>query len=139
MKGKRKMTGLIIGFIVLLVLGVGGGIGWSYVAKEHKEARNLPLDGVNFSQLVDGVYVGEYEGGMYKWRKNTLRVTVSGGAVTKIEPLEGVVDPKEGDTKMLYERVINSQSLQVDTISGATLTTNGYLKAIEIALVQARN
>ena len=139
MKGKRKMTGLIIGFIVLLVLGVGGGIGWSYVAKEHKEARNLPLDGVNFSQLVDGVYVGEYEGGMYKWRKNTVRVTVSGGAVTKIEPLEGVVDPKEGDTKMLYERVINSQSLQVDTISGATLTTNGYLKAIEIALVQARN
>jgi uncharacterized protein with FMN-binding domain len=139
MKGKRKMTGLIIGFIVLLVLGVGGGIGWSYVAKEHKEARNLPLNRVDFSQLADGVYVGEYEGGMYKWRKNSVWVTVSGGVVTKIEPLEGVVDPKEGDTKMLYERVIDSQSLQVDTISGATLTTNGYLKAIEIALVQAQN
>lgn len=139
MKGKRKMTGFIIVSVVLLVLGIGGGIGWSYVAKEHKEALNLPLDGVDFSQLADGIYVGEYEGGMYKWRKNSVRVTVSDGMVTGIEPLAGVVDPKEGETKMLYDRVINSQSLQVDTISGATLTSNGYLKAIEVALLQAQN
>lgn len=139
MKGKRKMTGFIIVLVVLLVLGIGGGIGWSYVGKEHKEARNLPLDGVDFNQLADGIYVGEYEGGMYKWRKNAVRVTVSSGMVTGIEPLQGVVDPKEGETKMLYDRVINTQSLQVDTISGATLTSNGYLKAIEVALLLAQN
>ncbi len=34
-------------------------------------------------------------------------------------------------------RVIQHQSLQVDTISGATLTANGYLMAIENALLKA--
>jgi uncharacterized protein with FMN-binding domain len=40
---------------------------------------------------------------------------------------------------MLYDRVIESQSLQADTVSGATLTSNSYLQAIENALVNAQN
>jgi uncharacterized protein with FMN-binding domain len=94
---------------------------------------------VDFNRLVDGVYVGEYEGGMYKWRANSVQVTVSSGEVTKIEPLSGVVDQGNGSTQMLYDRVIKSQSLQVDTISGATLTSKAYLQAVENALVQAEN
>jgi uncharacterized protein with FMN-binding domain len=39
---------------------------------------------------------------------------------------------------MLYERVIQSQSLQVDTISGATLTSKAYLQCVENALLQAQ-
>jgi uncharacterized protein with FMN-binding domain len=39
---------------------------------------------------------------------------------------------------MLYSRVIAQQSLQVDTISGATLTSKAYLQAVENALVQAQ-
>jgi uncharacterized protein with FMN-binding domain len=38
----------------------------------------------------------------------------------------------------LYDRVIQAQSLQVDTISSATLTSKAYLKAVENALVQAQ-
>ncbi|MBE0688244.1 MAG: FMN-binding protein [Anaerolineaceae bacterium] len=140
MKGKRKMTGWIILLVVLLMLGIFGGKGWAKLSREHEEARNLPLDGVDFDHLIDGVYVGEYEGGMYKWRKNSVRVTVSDGDVTMIEPLDGVVDQKQkGDITMMYDRVIDSQSLQVDTINGATLTSNAYLKAIEIALLTAQN
>ena len=39
-------------------LGAGGGIGWSHIAKEHREARAVPLDKADFSRLKDGVYVG---------------------------------------------------------------------------------
>jgi uncharacterized protein with FMN-binding domain len=39
---------------------------------------------------------------------------------------------------MLYDRVIAAQSLQVDTISGATLTSKGWLQCVENALVQAQ-
>jgi uncharacterized protein with FMN-binding domain len=39
---------------------------------------------------------------------------------------------------MLYDRVIESQSLQVDTISGATLTCKARLKAVENALIKAQ-
>ena len=134
------MTGWIIVLVVLLMIGIFGGKGWAKLSKEYETARNLALDGVNFSQLVDGVYVGEYEGRMHQWRKNSVRVTVSDGGVTKIEPLDGVIDQKQkGDITMMYDRVIDSQSLQVDTIIGATLTSNAYLKAIEIALLTAQN
>jgi len=132
------MTGWIIVLIVLVVLGVAGGIGWSFLSKEHKEARNLSLNVVDFSRLNDGTYVGTYAGGMYKWRANEVQVTVSSGRVTQIEPLRGVEEQGNGSTQMLYDRVIAAQSLQVDTISGATLTSKAYLQAVENALLQAQ-
>jgi uncharacterized protein with FMN-binding domain len=138
-KGKRKMLGWIIALVVVVVLAVAGGIGWSYVSKEHKEARSLPLNKVNFNKLSDGKYHGAYAGGMYKWRTNECDVTVAGGKVADIQ-LSGTIDPgaENTDYKMLYSRVIAQQSLQVDTISGATLTSKAYLQAVENALVQAQ-
>jgi len=137
---KRKGTCLIIILALLVLLAVGGGIGWSFVAAEHREARSLPLNAVDFDRLSDGAYHGVYAGGMYGWRYNECDVTVSGGRVTKIE-LSGTEDPAAGnfDYEMLYDRVIKEQSLQVDTISGATLTSKAYLQAVENALIQAQN
>jgi uncharacterized protein with FMN-binding domain len=136
-RGKRKMIGWLIAMVVVAALAIAGWRGWQYIEREHKEARSLPLDKVDFSKLKDGTYTGEYEGGMYKWRTNSVRVTVSGGKVTQIEPLSGIEDQGDGKTQMLYDRVIQAQSLQVDTISGATLTANAYLQAVENALLQA--
>lgn len=138
-KGKRNMLGWIIALVVVVVLAVAGGIGWSFLSKEHKEARSLPLNKVDFKKLSDGKYHGAYAGGMYKWRTNECDVTVTGGKVADIQ-LAGTIDPGADNTdyKMLYNRVITQQSLQVDTISGATLTSKAYLQAVENALVQAQ-
>jgi uncharacterized protein with FMN-binding domain len=87
-KGRRIMLGWIIAFIVIGVLGIGGIIGWSFLTKEHNEARNLPLNAVDFSKLNDGNYIGEYEGGMYKWRANKVQVTVTLGKVSDIKLLD---------------------------------------------------
>ncbi len=137
-RGKRKMTGLIIALVIIAFLGLVGVIGWSYLSKEHEEARNLSLDGVDFSRLNDGSYIGEYEGGMYKWRANKVKVVVSSRKVTDIELLN-TSDPgtKNTDQAKLFDRVIEAQSLEVDVISGATLTSKAYLKAVENALEQA--
>lgn len=129
----------IIALIFVVGLGIGGGIGWSKLSKEHQEARSLPLDAVDFNKLNDGVYHGAYAGGMYKWRANECDVTVADGKVTNIQ-LAVSQDPggKNTQHEALYDRVIQAQSLQVDTISGATLTSKAYLQAIENALVQAQ-
>ncbi len=137
MKGRRSMIGWIIIVIVVIGLAIAGGTGWSKLSKEHQETASLPLNRVDFTKLRDGSYHGRYEGGMYKWRINECQVTVESGKVTAIEPLVDVVDQGNGSTKLLYDRVIKAQSLQVDTISGATLTANSYLQAVENALVQA--
>jgi uncharacterized protein with FMN-binding domain len=134
------MIGWVIALTVVAVLGIAGGIGWSKLSKEHHEASSLPLNAVDFSKLNNGTYHGVYEGGMYKWRANECQVTVSSGKVTDIQ----LVDSKDQGGKntqhqVLYDRVIEAQSLQVDTISGATLTSKAYLQAAENALVQAQH
>lgn len=139
-KKKRSKAGWIAALIIVAVLATGGGIGWSFIAKEHNEAKNLPLDAVDFSRLEDGVYIGEYEGGMYKWRANSVEVTVTSGKVTGIRQLSAAYEDKDPAKRdALYGRVIEEQSLQVDAISGATLTSKGYLQAVENALLQAQS
>ena len=132
---KHKMSGWIIALIIVAVLGVGGVIGWSFLEKEHKEARNVDIEKVDFSTLKDGTYIGDYEGGMYKWRTNKVEVTVKSGKVTSIKLLSTAAEYDR--TQEIYDRIINNQSLQVDTISGATLTCKALLKGVENALVQA--
>ncbi len=130
--------GWIIALAIVVVLGAGGLVGWSYIAREHKQTMSLPLDAVDFGSLKDGVYVGSYEGGMYKWRENTVEVTVSSGKVTDIKLLEAKFEYNETEKlDALYGRVIDRQTLQVDAISGATLTSKGFLQAVENALLQA--
>lgn len=138
-KGRKKTNmGWIITLAILVILGVGGLIGWQYIAKEHQEAMSLPLNAVDFSKLADGVYVGEYAGGMYKWRTNKAEVTVAGGKVTGITLLESKFGDHPGQyADPLYARVIEGQTLQVDAVSGATLTSKAALQAVENALLQA--
>jgi uncharacterized protein with FMN-binding domain len=134
------MIGWVIAFVVVAVLATAGGVGWSRLMKEHREAKSLPLDAVDFGKLNDGTYQGAYEGGMYGWRANECQVTVSSGRVTGIQ-LIGSQDPggKNTQHEALYDRVVEAQSLQVDTISGATLTSKAYLQAVENALVRAQH
>ncbi len=139
-KGKGRTKMLIVVLAIVVVLGAGGAIGWSRLSKEHREARSLPLNAVDFSKLNDGTYHGAYAGGMYKWRANECNVTVTNGKVTDIQ-LESSKEAGAGnkDYLVLYDRVIASQTLQVDTISSATLTGKAYLQAVENALIQARH
>jgi len=134
------MNAWVIALVIVAALAATGGLGWSRLLKEHQEARSLPLNAVNFGKLNDGTYHGSYPGGMYKWRANECDVTVTNGKVTGIQ-LAGSKDPggKNTQHEALYDRVIQAQSLQVDTISGATLTSKAYLQAVENALVQAQH
>lgn len=136
-KERSRMTIIIPAALVTIAgLVLGGGI--LFTAGERREAKNLPIAVVDFNNLNDGTYVGEYEGGMYKWRANKTEVTVSSGKVTDIKILEHKENRKPEFTNKLYDRVIEAQSLQVDTVSGATLTSKAYLKSVENALKQAQ-
>lgn len=139
-KKKRRLIGcLVVPSVILLMLIITGGVGWALLMKEHREAANLPLNLVDFSRLSDGNYHGSYAGGMYKWRQNDCNVTVINGAVSDIQ-LINTTDPAQEnmDYKELYARVIKAQSLKVDTITSATLTSKAYLQCVENALIKAQ-
>lgn len=139
-KGKKIMGWIIAIIVVVVAFGVGALFcaPSSPLKKEHEEAVNLPIANVDFSKLADGIYVGEYEGGMYKWRVNKVQVTIASGKVKEIKLLDASEkEAKEPVHGTLYGRIIDAQSLQVDTVSGSTLTSKAYLKGVEIALQKA--
>lgn len=136
MKKKGKIRMVILGIVIFLVVGMGGAL--LFTEGERREGKNLSIDNVDFKKLNDGTYIGEYEGGKYKWRANKAKVTVKSNKVTDIEIVEDKVSNTTEIKNKLFQRVIDKQSLQVDTISGATITSKAYLKSIENALKNAK-
>ncbi len=145
-KRKGKIRVLIVVLSIVAVIGAGLGIAVAATAPGRNELKNVYISSPDFKKLRDGVYTGRYIGVKDKLRNAAVEVTVSSGAVTKIRVTEGPLagdkqktDLGKGKTiESLLGDVIKAQSLKVDVISGATLTSNAHLKAVENALEQAK-
>lgn len=85
----------------------------------------------------DGTYEGEGEG-----RNDTIRlaVTLKDGSITDIRVLEHYEDeePYFRNARQLLDDVKTAQSLNVDTVSGATLSSRGLLEALNDAMSKAK-
>lgn len=91
--------------------------------------------GMDIGQLADGVYTGSARG--YK-SVITVKVTVAGGKIADIAIVSaGDDEPYFSRAKAVVNRVLKSQSMDVDTVSGATYSSTGILVAIKNALLQA--
>lgn len=109
----------------------------SKVIKEHKEARAVSISEVDFSCIRDGNYTGYYPGGIYGWREVSVEVVVESGTVITITSKKRELPENEITiSNEIFNRVIEHQSLNIDVISGATLTSKAYLKGIETALIK---
>lgn len=145
-KRKRRFTVLIVLLSIVFVIAFVGIAAVIWDAPARAELNNMVIDEVNFGNLKDGVYTGEYHGTKNNLRDVTVEVTVESGVVTKIIVTEGAYAGEKGSDEIskgisindLFEKVMDSRTLQVDAISGATLTTNAHLKAIEGALKKAQ-
>ena len=134
--------------VVLVIIGVivaGLGITMLVFEPGRKEAMNLTIDTVDFRHLRDGVYTGEYKGKKDSLRNTKVEVTVDSGNVKEIKVVGGAqanekqtAEIRQGQSiNDLLNRVIQNKSLDVDVISGATITSKVHLKAVENALEQA--
>ncbi|MDU1321646.1 MAG: FMN-binding protein [Clostridium botulinum] len=143
---KGKIRVWIVALVILGVIAVVlvGGILSS--ASGRREVQELTIDAVDFKKLRDGTYMGEYSGTKDHSRDTKVQVIISEDKISDIKILKGALD-KEGKPAELagglsigdlFDNVIKSQSLQVDAISGATLTSKVHLKALENALEQSQ-
>ena len=108
-------------------------------ATSEKQEANEPVIESNFGmdigQLNDGTYTGSARG--YK-SVITVQVTISDGKITDIQVVsQGDDEPYFSNARAVIQRVISSQSMNVDTVSGATYSSTGILVAIKNALLQA--
>ena len=117
----------ILGGLVLLIL-----VSMPFLNRGMREIKNLKIKNVDLAGVADGTYQGSYVQGRWKY---TVDVTVLDHAITDI-----VVKPGSsshigsGFDQAAIDAVIQAQRLDIDTVSGASVTTKAFLKAVENAL-----
>lgn len=115
-------------FIVLSVIAIMLA---SCVYKETKTVRNMPIDGIDLSNIPDGSYKGDYSYSNFTYE---VEVTVKNHRIENIEILKNKDSEYAKKAEGVVENILQAQSLDVDTITGATKTSKAILEAIENAL-----
>jgi uncharacterized protein with FMN-binding domain len=75
-----------------------------------------------------------------RWGPVQVEVTVAGGKITDVQPLAVPYDRGKSQeindyaVPILRQEIIDAQSAQIDTVSGATYTSDGYRNSLQSAL-----
>ena len=118
---------IIVAVLVVIVL-----LGLFAVTRGMKEIRNLSIEDPDVTKIQDGVYEGSYK--KTRWNYG-VKVTVKGGRIDNVEVTQ---KPDDGDfTSKAAQEIVNAQSVQIDTVSGASINTRAFQKAVETALKTA--
>ena len=92
------------------------------------------------AEAEPGLQDGTYEGSAFGFGDLiTVSVTIQGGRMTDISVLDasGEDRPYYNQSLPLLDQMLSSQSTEVDTVSGATLTSEGLIGAVADALGKA--
>jgi uncharacterized protein with FMN-binding domain len=87
----------------------------------------------DLTNKADGVFRGSYDLSPTPV-KVTLDVTVSNHQITQIDIIEHFCSPIGKKAEKIISQIIQKQSLDVDTVSGATASSKAILKAVENAV-----
>lgn len=123
---KKKLL-IVLGIFVIAIAAA-----FIVVADGLGEGSAVVLDGIDLSSVADGDYTGEYN---FKRWSNKVVVHVENNRITAIETLDDVrASGITNCSSEVFNRVIAAQDTKVDAVSGATVTSKAYLKAIEDAV-----
>lgn len=121
-KGLKKLSIVIV--IAVLILTVG------FIVIKSIKIQEVEVSQIDLGTVKDGNYSGEHTSALVKVK---VSVRVSDNAIKTIiidEHQTGLGKKAESIT----DKIIEEQSLQVDSISGATASSNTIKKAVEDAL-----
>jgi uncharacterized protein with FMN-binding domain len=120
--------------VVICVVGgllLIGGIAVVVMTRGMSEVKSLVIQHVDPAGLKDGEYLGRYAHARWIF---AVVVTVQGGRITAVRVTEK--DRFSGDELHgpLTTAVLEKQSPVIDVVSGATVHTRAFQKAVENAL-----
>ena len=130
MKQKKKKKKIVL----WIVLGAAGALvifAASFLMMGQGAIMGMEIRGLSAQGMADGTYTGSFDG--YRW-SNTLQVTVGGEKITGIDILKDQAAALPDVSVKLFAAVIEKQTVAVDTVSGATVSSKAYLKAVQNAL-----
>ncbi len=124
-----KFLKVVLVLFILFII-IGGGFLF-YLSRGLADVNQITINDVDLLSITDGVYRGKYDGG--RW-SNEVEIVIKDQKISQITLVEDVLFSKPEVIDELFEEVISKQSIKIDTVTGATVTSKAYLKAIEAAL-----
>jgi uncharacterized protein with FMN-binding domain len=127
-KGKKALliVGIVLAvFVGLMALAAFPGMG---------AVRKMTVTPVDLSKIADGTYPGSFKSGRFSY---SVEVTVRNHRIEEVKST-GVKQAQDAVIQQIFARIVADQSVRVDTVSGASLTTKAASKAVENALHQAQ-
>ena len=131
MKNFKKI--LLIFLIFILCAGVFAYSKINSISK--KSVNSIEISDLDLSTVKDGTYLGEYTSSPCAAK---VEVTIKNHQIKSINLIEHQKG-LGGKAETILDDVVKSQSLEVDTVSGATLSSKVILKSIENAIVKGVN
>ncbi len=126
------MRRIVWAISLFAVLVIGGSLGMlRYLTYAMDTVQNETLTLIELETIENGTYRGHYVNQRFSV---TVDVTVHEGALQKVTLVRDVRFKDETVAAILFERMQRDNRHDVDVVSGATLTSIAYQKAIENAL-----
>ncbi len=125
----KKYKKRLLIFTLLLLISISLAIG----ANALHQANRLSVKELALSSLKDGNYLGEYT---ILPVSAEVKVSIKDNQIVDIELLQhlnGLGKPAEAIIPMIIEQ----QSLKIETVSNATVSSKCILKAVEAAVGEA--
>lgn len=125
----KKKYRVIIIVCIILIAAIGLGIKFS-ISTYRSQVQQITISDVSTSQIKDGIYTGNYETLLVSAK---VKVSVKDHQITNVD-LVNHNNAKGKPAEIVTQNVVDTQSLDVDIITGATASSKVILKAIENAL-----
>ncbi len=110
-------------------------------ARKSTAPKRTPTTGASSSTTAAKTYTGSVA--QTQWGPVEVRVTIAGGKITDVA-LPQYPNGNSRDQEInayalptLVQETLKAQSANVDMVSGATVTSDGYLQSLQSALDQA--
>lgn len=127
---KKIFKFALISIVVIILIIVGVSV---FMTIGLKDIQTMVINEVDLNHVQDGTYTGNFDGG--RW-SNQVEVKIKEQKITNIKIIKDIRFPMTDIAEKIFDQVIEQQSITVDVISGATVTSKAYLKSIENAFLK---
>lgn len=126
---KKILLGIFGGIVVM-------GVIFYFVGSNGlSDIKKMVISDVDLSKLDDGVYIGEFH--KVRWNHD-VEVTIRDHKITAIENTNKLPEANMKIVNGAIRAIVDKQSVKIDVISGATINTKAFQKAVENALTSGK-
>ena len=124
---------IIVLTVVLLVLATVAGLAayGQYYGSKHASVRNMTIEDQPLQLAMNGPHLGVYSYGGFVYQ---VEVTVMYHEIVEVKILSNRATRHARQAEAVIERVMAKGNVNVEAVSGATVTSTALLKAMEQAI-----